>query len=227
MTPWAFIKQDNLTQRIVEKAGGDIKTEIKVEIKDEVLDQQTELLSSLYQTVKEELKLEDIKQEIKEEPGVDTKDVLHQAIKQTFSSNFSSFVGNFRHDEALIMSPPKKIKTDEIKIDPENEPKVKMETFEKDEIHPPVPVVPPTFYKCGVCFKSEFDSKLKLSQHFLTCAPVSSPSLEVRPDLAFGCHRCRYIGDTRPQIIDHWIRFCGRSDFFAKHNPKPLLSVEA
>ena len=227
MTPWAFIKQDNCSQRIVEKAGCDIKTEIRVEIKDEVVDQQTELLSSLYQTVKEELKLEDIKQEIKEEPGVDTKDVLHQAIKQTFSSNFSSFVGNFRHDEALIMSPPKKIKTDEIKIDPENEPKVKMETFEKDEIHPPVPVVPPTFYKCGVCFKSEFDSKLKLSQHFLTCAPVSSPSLEVRPDLAFGCHRCRYIGDTRPQIIDHWIRFCGRSDFFAKHNPKPLLSVEA
>ena len=144
MTPWAFIKQDNLTQRIVEKAGGDIKTEIKVEIKDEEVDQQTELLSSLYQTVKEEVKLEDIKQEIKEEPGDDTKDVLNQAIKKTFSSNFSSFVGNFRHDEALIMPPPKKIKTDEIKIDPEIKPKVKKEYFEEDEIHPPVPVVLPT-----------------------------------------------------------------------------------
>ena len=152
---------------------------------------------------------------------------LLQAIKQTFSSNFSSFVGNFRHDEALIMSPPKKIKTDEIKIDPET--KVKVESFKKDEIHPPVPVVPPTFYKCGVCFKSEFDSKLKLSQHFVTCAAgeASSPSPDVRPGLVFGCQRCRYIGDTRTQIIDHWIRFCGRTEFFAKHNPKPLLSVKA
>ena len=134
MTPWAFIKQDNCSQRIVEKVGGDIKTEIKIEIKDEVVDQQTELLSSLYQNVKEEVKLEDIKQEIKEEPSDDTKDVLNQAIKKTFSSNFSSSVGNFRHDEALIMHPPKNFKTDEIKIDPEIEPKVKIEYFEKDEI---------------------------------------------------------------------------------------------
>ena len=226
LTPWAFIKQDNISQRIVDKAVGDIKTEIKTEeikaeIKMEMIDQQTELLSSLYQTVKEELKLEDIKQEIKQEiEEDDKKDVLEMAIKQTFNSNFSSFVGNFKHDEALIMSPPKRSRT-EIKVENENS-MVKKESFKKDDIHLP----PSTFYKCGVCFKSEFDSKMKLAQHFMTCdasGEVVSPAADVTPGTVFGCHRCRYVGDTKPQIIDHWIRSCGRiSDFL---NTRPTLRV--
>ena len=162
ITPWAFLKQDNCAQRIVDKA----ESEVKIEVKNEVMDdQQSELLTSLCQTVKEEFKME-----IKEEYMEDSKDILKEALKQTFNSNFSNFVGNFKHDETRIVSPPKKIKTE--MADPDNVKMVKIEPFTEEDIHPPPALPlrePSTFYKCGVCFKREFDSKLALSQHFLTC----------------------------------------------------------
>jgi len=237
MTNFSFLKQDNCSQRIVEKEFTEIKTEIKMEIKTE----QDEMYS---QYEAPELKIEDlqniiqedVKMEIKKEDTGDyvtdikpelelksenerqmhlqiTKPLVNVKVEPNGQENQNLYQSNLPSKPLHMNTQPKALKMKRENL----QPKSVTTPYHIPNQLKSVPVFKPeltsdTIFKCGLCKQVAFQSKAELKAHFSSCKltelQIKSEPLEEDVQTLYSCGLCQFKVKQKRLMTEHWVSGC-------------------
>ena len=202
MSPFSFMKQDNVSQKIVQKEYNNIKMEIKTEDFD---------LS--------DLDLNDIKKELEREIlGEDTFDVTKQSRSdlkvekmkvllgegKSFNFNYSQFITQYKPTD-ILPSPQKKIKLENVDLeDSEMELEddelesylegVKLPSPKKEEVE--------KVFKCGVCLELVLKDQEQARRHVESCQERKETEGDKQ------CGSCGAQTSSPTAMVQHWVTTC-------------------
>ena len=200
MSPFSFMKQDNVSQKIVHKEHGTVKVEIKEEL--DVFDPILPMLDGI------KMELEgDAENESKSNvaPKLEDKKEVVGGDKKSFNSNYSEFITQYQPTD-ILPSPHKKIKLEDLEdsglVLDEDEAEdyltgIKLPSPKKEEVE--------KVYKCGVCLEVVVKEKEQAVLHVESCRVLSSD-----PGVRKQCGGCGVETDCRVSMVQHWVTACRR-----------------
>ena len=209
MSPFSFLKQDNVSQRIVQK-----EDPVKMEIKEEVLDDALlQLNIPMFEGFKVEIKKEtpdeadylQMKTEVKSEVKTEVKSEVKSEVKRSFNHNYSQFLTDYKPTD-ILPSPEKKIKYEEevleIELDDE-EVEYYLEGVVKEEEGMP--------FRCGVCLEDISKLKEMARQHVEECHLAHLAQPDNQQTDKEGRKRCGECGEEtwgETEMVNHWVTTC-------------------
>ena len=213
ISPFSFIKQDNISQKIVQKEYDTLKVDIKDEVVfDPMLD---EIINEFEGDIKQEMKF-DVEQQLHKKEAL-------VGDKKSFDSNYSDFLTQYQPID-ILPSPLKKIKLEE-----ELEEELEESVFELNEeevedylagIKLPSPKKEDVekVYKCGVCLEElVLKEKEQARLHVESC---KEPVTEMGGRKQCGC--CGVETDSLVGMVEHWVTTC-RKIFNREYSPQREL----
>ena len=218
MSPFNFMKQDNVQERIVQKE----YAEVKMEIKEELLPEDIQLNVPIFDGFKVEIKKEipdeadflqiktDVKSELKTDVKPELKVDLLDGGKRSFNYNYSQFLTDYKPTD-ILPSPEKKVKleveevveeVEEMELELEDEALedylegVKLPSVAKEEGLP---------FKCGVCLELVSREREEARHHVESCQSDSQQTDSQ------GRKRCGECGEEtwgQQEMVNHWVTAC-------------------
>jgi len=220
MTSFSFLKQDNCSQRIVDKQFTEIKQEVKVEQEDiyEAPELKVEDLHTMMQEG-------DFKQHIKQEDMDINYPMDEVECKKPKLEIKSEYEGELKHANFM----PSQIRVKEEPYGQENQ-NLFQHNFSNKSL-PPGPKLQPqqenlgpnftlehnqlkpsdTIFKCGLCKEVAFQTRAELKSHFSSCQLTE---LKVKAEPAedaqtlYSCGLCQFRVPQKRLMTDHWVTGC-------------------